>query len=142
MWHSCTRYTLEQFFAGCEPHVPRLFKKFARMVRACGPVRVIPQKTRVAFQVRVRFGGAVRRKSYLLCGLALPRILHHPRFIKIESFAPHFHGHWFRVDSERDLDAEVRRWIQEAYGVGAQRYLEGRSARSRPRAGSGRHRRA
>ena len=132
MWHSCGSHTLQELFAGCEPKVLRLFKRFARMVRACGPVRVIPQKTRVVFQVRVRFGGAVRRKSYLLCGLALPCIHHHPRFVKIESFAPHFNGHWFRVDSEKDLDADVRRWIKEAYEVGAQRHLERRVRKSRP----------
>ncbi|MGH9972245.1 MAG: hypothetical protein ACREBG_31245 [Pyrinomonadaceae bacterium] len=43
------------------------------MVRACGPVRTIPQKTRVVFQVRVRFAGCYPRKSHLLCGFALPR---------------------------------------------------------------------
>ncbi len=124
MWHACGKYSLEKLFAGCQPHVLKLFRKFANLVRKVGPVRVIPQKTRVVFQVRVRFGGAVPRKSYLRCGLALPRRMKHPRLFKIESYAPHFHGHWFRVDSEKDLDADVRRWIRLAYKVGAQEYLQ------------------
>ncbi len=96
------------------------------MVQECGPVRVIPQKTRIVFQVRVRFGGAVRRKSYLLCSLAFPQRREHPRFLRIDTYAPNWHGHWFRVDSEKDLNADVRRWIREAYAVGQQKHLKGR----------------
>ena len=111
MWHSCGKYTLETLFARSEPHVLKLFKKFAKMVRACGPVRMIPQKTRVVFQVRVRFAGAVPRKSYLMCAIALPRRRKHRRFVKIETYAPGWHGHQFRVDSEKDLVAEVEHWM-------------------------------
>ena len=63
---------MEELFARSEPHVLPLFKKFAKMVRACGPVRMIPQKTRVVFQVRVRFAGAYPRKSHFLASFALP----------------------------------------------------------------------
>lgn len=87
MWHSCGKYTLEALFARSEPHVFQLFNKFAEMMRACGPVTMIPQKTRVVFQVRVRFGGCYPRKSHLLCTLALPRVDNDPRFFKIEKYA-------------------------------------------------------
>lgn len=123
MWHSCGKYSLEALFARCEPHVFPLFRKFHKMVRACGPVHVIPQKTRICFQVRVRFGGCVPRKSHLRCTLAFTRRVHHPRFVKIEKYVPHWYGHSFRVESENELDADVRRWIREAYKVGQQRRL-------------------
>jgi len=123
MWHSCGKYSLQELFANSEPHVLGLFKKYARMVRSCGPVRMIPQKTRVVFQERVRFAGAVPRKSYLLCTVALPSIYNHPRFLKIESYAPHFHGHQFRVVTTDDLDAEVHDWIRESYTVGQQKHV-------------------
>lgn len=123
MWHSCGKYSLETMFARSEPHVRKLFDKFARLVRACGPVRMIPQKTRIVFQARVRFAGTVPRKSYLLCTIALPRRSRSSRFLKIDTYAPHFHGHRFRVDSEEDLDAEVRRWIRTSYAVGEQKHL-------------------
>jgi hypothetical protein len=44
MWHSCGTCTLEDLFACSEPHVFRLFNKFAEMVRACRRVTIIPQK--------------------------------------------------------------------------------------------------
>ena len=92
MWHSCGKYSLEALFARSEPHVLTLFKKFATMVRECGPVTMIPQKTRVVFMVRVRFAGAYPRRSYLLAGFALARKLKSPRIKKIEEYAPHFIG--------------------------------------------------
>lgn len=131
MWHSCGKYSLEARFAGCEPHVFSLFKKFEKMVRACGPVALIPQKTRIVFQARVRFAGCVPRKSHLDCALALPKRRNHPRFYKIESYSLHFHGHRFRVKSPDDLDAELQGWLREAYTVGEQKQLQ--PARSRRR---------
>lgn len=124
MWHSCGKYTLKDLFARSEPNVPKLFHKFAKMVRSCGPVTMIPRKTRVVFLDRVRFAGAYPRKSYLLCGIALPRRVNHPRFIKIETYAPHFHGHLFRVQSAEDLDREVQAWLHESYKVGQQMHLK------------------
>ena len=120
IWHSCGKYSLETLFSTSEPHVFELFKKFSRMVRACGPVKIIPQKTRVAFQVRVRFAACYPRKAYLICGVGLPRKVNSPRFEKIEVYASKFVGHRFRISSESDLDSEVQGWIREAYRVGEQ----------------------
>jgi hypothetical protein len=130
LWHSCGKHTLEELFSRSEPHVLPLFKQFAKMVRACGPVHMIPQKTRVVFQVRVRFAGAYPRKSYFLAGFALPYRADDPRFVKIETYAPHFQGHTLRVASEADLDDKVQGWLREAYKVGAQEFLKKRPSKS------------
>ena len=71
MWHSCGRYRLDDLFARSEPHVFKLFQRFRRMVEACGPSTMIPQKTRVVFMVRMRFAGATVRKTGLRVGLIL-----------------------------------------------------------------------
>ena len=130
VWHSCGKFTLEALFARSQPHVFAAFHKFAKMMRECGPVTMIPQKSRVVFQVRVRFGGCYPRKSHLLCGLALPRVDDDPRFVKVEKFATHFIMHSFRVDSDADLDLDVQGWMREAYEVGSQKHLK-KSLRSR-----------
>jgi hypothetical protein len=93
------------------------------MVRACGPVTMIPQKTRVVFMVRVRYAGAYPRKNHLLCGFALPYQSNDPRFVKIQRYAPHFIGHMMRIQSEDQLDRQVQQWLKEAYKVGSQEVL-------------------
>jgi Domain of unknown function (DUF5655) len=121
IWHACGNFALKDLFARSDPGVLKLFRRFARMVRACGPVRMIPQKSRVVFQVRVRFAGCQPRKSHLICSIALPQKVPNPRFIKITSYGARFIGHQFRIHHEGELDAEVQSWLQEAYRVGAQK---------------------
>ena len=120
MWHSCGKFTLDKLFARSEPQVRRLYNKFARMVRACGPVTTIPQKTRVVFQVRVRFAGCYPRKKHLQCAIALRKVTKNPRFVRIEKFTKHFVGHYFKIESEADLNQELQSWLCESYKVGAQ----------------------
>lgn len=124
MWHSCGKQSLKALFSKSEPHVFRLYKKFAVMVRACGPARVIPQKMRVVFQTRVRFAGCYPRKSWLLCGIALPGRIQHPKVVKVDEYAPHFIGHLFRFTDEDDLDSDVQRLLRESYRVGNQEFLK------------------
>lgn len=91
------------------------------MVRVCGPVTIIPQKTRVVFQARVRFAGCYPRKKYLVCGIALRQQLKSSRFVRVEKFGNRFVGHYFNIASDADLNAEVSDWLRESYKVGAQK---------------------
>ena len=84
---------------------------------------MIPQKTRVVFQTRMRFTGCTPRKSHLICHFVLPRRISNSRFHKIETFNERCHAHYLRVQSEEELDAEVRDWIKRAYEVGEQKHL-------------------
>ena len=64
MWHSCSNYSLEGHFERKEPSVRQVFDKLLGLAEQCGPVTVIPQKTRIAIQARVRFAGGVARKNW------------------------------------------------------------------------------
>ena len=123
MWHSCGKHTVKDLFSRSEPQVLKLFEKFAGMVRRCGPVTMIPQKTRVVFMVRVRFAGAYRRKRFMLVGFALPRRLNSPRIKRIDEYAPHFIGHMMEIHSEEELDGELQGWLRESFAVGGQKFL-------------------
>lgn len=120
MWHSCGRYTLKELFAKSEPKVKRAFRKFARMVRTCGPVKMIPQKTRVVFMRRVRFVAVYPRKRGLEIGIELPARQPNIRFHKVESYTRFMHGHYLLVENEAQLDSQVQRWLKDSYLVGAQ----------------------
>jgi hypothetical protein len=124
MSHSCGRYTVEALLSRCEPRVRLLYRKLLRMVRRCGPVHVIPQKTRLAFQVRVRFAGFSPRKSSLRLALWFTKPSPGPRVERIEKITPRCYVHYFRIASEADLDAELQDWLHRAYRVGRQEHLE------------------
>ena len=123
-WHSCGRFDLEAHFEGATEEVELLYQKFAEMVRSCGPVRIIPQETRIAFQVRIPFASLTPHKSHVVGGLILDAPIESPRFTKVESLGPRTHAHSFKLEKLEELDDEFMAWIRRAYAVGAQRPLE------------------
>jgi hypothetical protein len=123
-WHSCGKYSLTALFTRSEPHIFKLYEKFEQLVKTCGPITVIPQKSRIVFQARVRFAGAIPRKSYLQCSFGFNRRRDHPSFYKIEQYAPHWYSHSCRIEKEEQFDDEFLSWIREAYNVGLQKHLK------------------
>jgi len=115
MWHSCGNFSLEDLFAKSEPQVRPLFEKFAEFVRRCGPVTMIPQKTRVVFMDRVRFAAAYPRKDHFVCGFMLGRRISHPRVVKIEKLGPALRGHHVKICAVADLDETLLGWLRESY---------------------------
>lgn len=123
-WHSCGRFELDALFARSEPHVRRLYDLFVAACEASGPVTVIPQKSRIALQVRMRFAALMPQKTALKGHLVLARRAESPLFENVETFSPRNHVHVFRLESEKQLDAAFRKLVAEAYDVGSQRHLE------------------
>ena len=101
----------------------QLFDAFASMIKKCGPVKVLPEKTRIAFQVRMSFIAVQVRRNYLIGHFVFARRVEHPRFTRVETFSPRNHLHAFRLNSLADLDDEFAAWIREAYAVGEQKHL-------------------
>lgn len=87
---------------------------------------MLPEKTRIAFHVRMSFAQVTPRQRWLDGHVVLARRLEHPRFRKIETFSPRNHVHHFRLLTLQDIDADFRSWIREAYRVGAQEHLRPR----------------
>ena len=121
MSHSCGRFRVKDLFANSDPHVFQLYERYKRMVKACGAVTIVPQKTRLVFMVRMRFAGVYPRKSYLRAAFLLTRRLPpDPRIAKETAYTPRCIGYELRIDRLDQLDATVQRWLNEAYAVGAQ----------------------
>jgi hypothetical protein len=123
MWHSCSRHSLDEHFDGKDPLLRKIFDRYLALVKKCGPVTVYAQKTRITFQVRVRFAGAVVKKNWIEGGVWLKRKVEHPRFFRIESVTPRDHVHRFRLSQLEDIDDELAEFIREAYAVGRQDHL-------------------
>lgn len=124
LWHSCGRHSYDALFAKSEPHVRRIFDKLAAIARACGPVRIYPQKTRVVIQARIRFAGGRPMKTQFVAGFLLPTGTTSPRFsVVLDTVSHHYIAAYVPLRSEADVDAEVRRWMKRAYRFGRQEHL-------------------
>jgi Domain of unknown function (DUF5655) len=86
-------------------------------------VIVLPEKTRIAFQVRMSFAVVSVRRAHLVGHFVLARRLEHPRFPRIDTISPKNHVHHFRISDLSDFDLQFIAWAREAYAVGEQKHL-------------------
>lgn len=122
--HSCgTIVDLDSHFARRDPRVRRLFDRFVAHVRELGPVEILPEKTRIAFHVRMSFAVLSPRASWLIGHFVLARRVDDPRFTRVETFSKRNHLHAFRIEDERDFDDAFLGFLAEAYAVGEQKHL-------------------
>jgi len=122
--HACGRHDLDAHFEGRPPEVRALFDAFLAALREVGPVTVLPQKTRIAFQIRMSFAQVTPRRDCLEGHFVLARRIDDLRFLAVETFSPRNHLHRFHIERLEEIDAQMREWMREAYAVGEQRHLE------------------
>jgi hypothetical protein len=120
MSHSCSNYPLDYHFAGKDPALRKLFDRYVRFVKRCGPVTIYAQKSRITFQTRARFTNIVVRKRWMECSLWLKRRVESPLFHRVDEFGPRDRVHYFRLSDESQLDGELAAFVREAYAVGCQ----------------------
>jgi len=121
--HTCGLGTLDAHLAGRDPEVVAIFWRLVELAERNGPVTVLPEKTRVAFQVRMSFAAFTLRRHWVDGHVVLARRLESPRFRRVETFSPRNHLHQFRLERLDEVDEEVAAWLAEAYQVGEQRHL-------------------
>lgn len=124
--HFCDRYDLEAHFTGKPAEIRQLYEKFASQVRSCGPVTILPEKTRIAFQARMSFAALQVQRGRVIGHLVLAQRYERPCFVRIDSLSRSNHVHHFRIEKPEDLDEELCGFIRQAYQVGEQKHLEGR----------------
>ncbi|HEX6049366.1 MAG TPA: DUF5655 domain-containing protein [Gemmatimonadaceae bacterium] len=125
--HTCAGlHELEHHFRGRESIVRDLYDRVVTAIERIGPVIVLPEKTRIAFQVRMSFAQVTPRRQWLDGHVVLARRLEHPRFRRIETISARNHVHHFRLTQPADIDATFLSWLREAYAVGEQRHLRDR----------------
>jgi len=124
--HACGTYELEPHFAGRDPSVRLTYDRIVGLIRELGPVTILPEKTRIAFQVRMSFAAVMPRRRWLDGHVVLARRYEHPRFTKIDYISSRNHVHHFRISGPAEVDEEVRAWLAEAYAVGEQKHLTSR----------------
>jgi hypothetical protein len=122
-FHFCSDVRLDEHFAGRDPHVIATFDSLVKAAEKSGPVKVLPEKTRIAFQVRMSFAAFTLRRRWIDGHVVLARRLESPRFRRIDVISPRNQVHVFRLHEPSEVDSEVESWLAEAYLVGEQRHL-------------------
>lgn len=137
MSHSCVNVPISAHFKG-KPQLKKVFDKYAALARKCAKTRitVYAQKSRIVFQARARYAGCIVKKDYLEGNVWFRRRVRHPRFHRVLALPPSNYVHYFRLQTLRDVNGTLARWLREAYRSGMQEHLwrrRGYHARSHPR---------
>jgi Domain of unknown function (DUF5655) len=119
--HACSPLDLAHHFEGRSDAVRATYDAFLALLEESGPVTVLPEKTRIAFQVRMSFAQLTLRTEWVLGHLVLARRVDDEAFTRVETFSPHNHLHAFRLDGPEDVE-KLRPWTPEAYRVGRQEH--------------------
>ena len=130
--HFCGKHDLETHFDGKPAAIRTIFDAVLAAVKRCGPVIVLPEKTRIAFQVRMSFAQVTPRSQWVDGHVVLARRFEHPRFRRIDTISTRNHVHHFRLLSLSDVDREFDGWLAEAYAVGQQHHLKTDADRGAP----------
>ena len=138
--HACSKGDLEHHFKDKSAEIRELYDRVVAVLETIGPVRILPEKTRIAFQVRMSFAQVTPRQRWLDGHVVLARRLESPRFRRIETFSPRNHLHAFRLTEPSEIDEEFRDWMVEAYSVGKQDHLKAPESHDDRNSKSGRHR--
>ena len=121
--HACGIHDIDHHFENRPPGIRELYNQFVEAINEIGPVIINPEKTRIAFQVRMSFAQITPRNKWLDGHLVLAQRRESPIFTRIETFSPRNHLHAFRIEKTSDISDELRRYLREAYAVGEQQHL-------------------
>jgi len=121
--HTCGLRSLEQHFEARSTEVRDIFNAFLAELRSLGPVTVLPEKTRIAFQTRMSFAQLTIRRNWIIGHLVLGRRVTSSQFTKVETISQRNHIHHFRLETVSAFGSELRGYLAEAYRVGNQEHL-------------------
>lgn len=127
--HACGTHDLAHHFEGKPAEIRALFDLFVAALQSLGPLTVLPQKTRVAFQVRMSFAQLTPKRRWIDGHLVLAERHEGPPVRRITSLSPRNHVHEFRLTSAEDLGPDLLELMRRAYLVGEQRHLAPRVSR-------------
>jgi hypothetical protein len=120
--HACGALELAHHFEGRPALVREIYEAFLALLGEFGPVTVLPEKTRIAFQTRMSFAQLTVRRQWVLGHLVLARRAQDPLFTNVETISARNHVHHFRLDAPEEVE-RLRDFARDAYAVGRQEHL-------------------
>ena len=123
-WHSCGKFTVEQYLDGKPPAIVALFDRLVELAKACGPVIVAPTKSMILFKARTSFAEVKAKKDHLDVHVVFQKRVANHRFTRVTVLWPGCIVHSFQVKKIGQLDDEVAGWLREAYEMNLQKHSD------------------
>jgi hypothetical protein len=116
---SAEEWTVERHLGDYPKAVADLYKRFVRLLTACGPHTLRITRTAIAFKGSHRgFAGAKPRNTSLDGFLHLQREVRDERFLRVSLSTKTLSVHQFRIITAEQLDDSFAALMEEAYQVG------------------------
>lgn len=109
--------TVKQHFDGRAPGVLATYRALIAAAKKLGPVEEDPKKTSIHLVRRTAFAGIATRKDALILTVKAASDIRSPRVRKRERVSANRWHVEFRLDSPKQVDAELRGWVREAYAL-------------------------
>ena len=111
--------TVDEHFVGKADGLRDLFDRLVALAEKLGPVEQDPKKTSIHLNRKTAFAGVAVRKEHLVLTLKSDRPIDSPRIAKSEQTSARRFHHELKLARAKDLDAELRGWLQAAYDLSA-----------------------
>lgn len=108
-------YSVSDHFVNKDPSVRVLYDQLISLLRTFGPVQEDPKKTSIHLNRKSALAGVETRKDGLLLNIKSDHPIQSPRIEKSEQISAQRFHHKVRISSPKDLDEELKLWLQEAY---------------------------
>ncbi len=118
-------HSVADHFSGRAPVVAAIYVAILKAARKLGTVREDPKQTSIHLVRETTFAGVGTRKEALILTLKSTTDLDSPRIVKRQQPSAKRWYLYVRLESPRDVDAELRRWLAASYELSAGRRTAG-----------------
>jgi hypothetical protein len=115
MGKGSNEFTVDHHFAGKAAVVQEVYDRLMAALRRIGPVREEPKKTSIHLVRSSALAGVDVRKDYLVLNIKTDYRIDSPRVTKREQLSAQRFHHRVKLSSPREVDAELQRWLKDAY---------------------------
>src|SRR3954464_6661414 len=105
-------------FTKSADHVKQTYEGLLVAARKLGPVLEEPKKTSIHLVRESAFAGVATRRDALVLTLKSDHPIESPRVHRAEQTSANRWHLELRLAAPKDVDAELRRWLRQAYALG------------------------
>jgi hypothetical protein len=109
------QFTVDDHFAGKAAVVQEVYIRLMAALRRIGPFREEPKKTSIHLVRSSALAGVEVRKEYLVLNIKTDYRIESPRVVRCEQLSARRFHHKVKLSSPRKVDAELQRWLKDAY---------------------------